>query len=496
MQKRTVFLETMGCQMNVLDSELVLGQLRAMGYESISDMTRADVVLFNTCSVRDHAEQKVYSRLGALRKPKDRNKEMVVGVIGCMAERDPDGVFAKMPHVDLVCGPGELNKIPALIEEIQANRTRAVALSQSLSRKSTPLQRSLEFDSVEALDLSREPAPDASVLQSYIRVQRGCDKFCTFCVVPFTRGAERSRPPQQIVDEARMLADRGAKEVTLLGQTVNSYVNQDDGRPVRFAELLTRVAAVDGIERVRFVTSYPGDFTDDILEAMRDVPELCEYLHLPVQSGSNAVLSGMRRQYTVERYLDLIDRAREFVPGLTLATDFIVGFSGETEADHEATLALIERCRFKNIFVFKYSERPGTVADKRMDDDVPDEVKRRRNHELLAAQEEISAAFNQSLVGTTVEVLVEGYSKAAIKAQEAEQTRGEEIGWRRSDQLVGRTRRDQIVVFNGRPEHIGRFAGISISAATALTLHGNLIEESLRGERGTGRNGRSLPVLS
>ena len=408
-----------------------------------------------------------------------------------------DAIEGEAPYaiLDLGCGPGELNKIPALIEEIQANRTRAVALSQSLSRKSTPLQRSLEFDSVEALDLSREPAPDASVLQSYIRVQRGCDKFCTFCVVPFTRGAERSRPPQQIVDEARMLADRGAKEVTLLGQTVNSYLNQDNGRPVRFAELLAKVADVDGIERVRFVTSYPGDFTDDILEAMRDVPEVCEYLHLPVQSGSNAVLSGMRRQYTVEQYLDLIDRARAFVPGLTLATDFIVGFSGETEADHEATLALIERCLFKNIFVFKYSERPGTVADKRMDDDVPDDVKRRRNHELLAAQEEISAAFNQSLVGTTVEVLVEGYSKAAMKAQEAEQTRGEEIGWRRSDQLVGRTRRDQIVVFNGRPEHIARFADISISAATALTLHGNLIEESLRGDRGTGRNGRSLPVI-
>jgi len=495
MRKRTVFLETMGCQMNVLDSELVLGQLRAMGYEPITDMTQADVVLFNTCSVRDHAEQKVYSRLGALRKPKERHKEMVVGVIGCMAERDSDGVFAKMPHVDLVCGPSELNKIPALIEEVQANRTRAIALSHSLSRKSTPLQRALEFDSVEALDLSRDPPPNGRVLQSYIRVQRGCDKFCTFCVVPFTRGAERSRPPIQIVDEARMLAGRGAKEVTLLGQTVNSYVNQDNGRPVRFAELLAKVADVDGIDRVRFVTSYPGDFTDDILEAMRDVPELCEYLHLPVQSGSNAVLSRMRRQYTVEQYVDLVERARAYVPGLTLATDFIVGFSGETEADHKTTLALIERCRFKNIFVFKYSERPGTVADKRMEDDVPDEVKRRRNHELLAAQEEISTAFNQSLVGSTVEVLVEGYSKAALKAQEAEQTRGEEVGWRRSDQLVGRTRRDQIVVFNGQPEHIGRFADISISAVTALTLHGTLIEHSLRGEGAPVRDGRSLPVL-
>jgi len=495
-EKRTVYLETMGCQMNVLDSELVMGQLRARGYEPIDDMARADIVLLNTCSVRDHAEQKVLSRLGALRKPKQFHENMVVGVIGCMAERDPDGVFAKMPHVDLVCGPGELNKIPALIEEVQSGRQRAVALSQSLSRKSTPLQRAVEYDSVEALDLSREPAPDQPVLQSYIRVQRGCDKFCTFCVVPFTRGAERSRPPQQIVDEARMLVDRGAKEVTLLGQTVNSYVNQDNGRPVRFAELLTQVAAVEGIERVRFVTSYPGDFTDDILEAMRDVPELCEYLHLPVQSGSNPVLARMRRQYTVEQYVELIDRARVYVPNLTIATDFIVGFCGETEEDHEDSLALIERCRFKNIFVFKYSERPDTVADRRMTDDIPEKVKRRRNYELLAAQERISSAYNQTLIGNRVEVLVEGYSKAAIKAQEAEQTRGEEVDWRRSDQLVGRTQHDQIVVFPGKPEHISRFATVHITAATALTLHGTLEEETLRGRTMRPANGRSLPVVS
>jgi len=200
MTRKTVYLETMGCQMNVLDSELVMGQLRAGGYVPSDDMTTADVVLLNTCSVRDHAEQKVLSRLGALAAPKKENKAMVVGVIGCMAERDPDGIFSKMPHVDLVCGPGELNKVPALIEEVQATRTRAIALAQSKSRKSTPVQRAVEFDSVEALDLSREPAPDANVLQSYVRVQRGCDKFCTFCVVPFTRGPERSRPPSQIVD--------------------------------------------------------------------------------------------------------------------------------------------------------------------------------------------------------------------------------------------------------------------------------------------------------
>jgi tRNA-2-methylthio-N6-dimethylallyladenosine synthase len=328
--EKKVYIETMGCQMNVLDSELVLGQLRALGYDRVGEMTTADVVLLNTCSVRDHAEQKVLSRLGALRRPKALNPSMVVGVIGCMAERDPDGVFDKMPHVDLVCGPGELNKVPALIAQVQANRTRAIALAQSLSRRSTPLDRALEYDSVAALDLSRDPAPTDNVLQSYVRVQRGCDKFCTFCVVPFTRGAERSRPPGQIVDEARMLVARGAKEITLLGQTVNSYVHTENGRPVRFAELLTRVAAVTGVERLRFVTSYPGDFTDDILAAMRDLPNICTYLHIPVQSGSDAVLQRMRRQYTLEQYVDLVNRARAIVPDVAIASDFIVGFCGET----------------------------------------------------------------------------------------------------------------------------------------------------------------------
>ena len=492
---KTVYLETMGCQMNVLDSELVMGQLRRLGYAPTLDMAAADVVLLNTCSVRDHAEQKVLSRLGALRKPKERKHDMVVGVIGCMAERDPEGVLGKMPHVDLICGPGELYKVPALIDEVQSSRRRAIALSQSLSRKSTPLERNLLFDSVEALDLSREPAAGDSVLQSYIRVQRGCDKFCTFCVVPFTRGPERSRPPGQIVDEARRLADCGAREVTLLGQTVNSYVHAEGGRPVTFAALLARVAAVQGIERVRFVTSYPGDFTDDIFEVMRDVPEVCEYLHLPAQSGSDAVLQRMRRQYSVAHYLELVARARDRVPGLTLASDFIVGFCGETEADHEATKRLIERCRFKNIYVFRYSPRPATVADKRMADDVPEHDKRRRNAELLALQEGISNGMNHALLGSTVEVLVEGCSKAALKAQEAEQSRGEEVGWRRSDQLVGRTRGDHIVVFPGKPEHIGRFAGVSITAVTALTLHGTLLEHTLSGKPLAPVTSRSLPVL-
>ena len=474
MSAKTVYLETMGCQMNVLDSELVLGQLRARGYAPTADMHAADLVLINTCSVRGHAEDKALSRLGSLKQSRHRKPDRVVGVIGCMAERDPDGIFQKVPHVDLVCGPGELYKVPAMIEEVQERRQRLVALTLNKSRKSSPLQRATEYDSVEALDLSRDPGPDGRVLQAYLRVQRGCDKFCTFCVVPFTRGPERSRPPQVIVDEARMLADRGCKEVTLLGQTVNSYVHADGGRTVNFADLLERVQAVNGLERIRFVTSYPGDFTSDIFRAMRDLPKVCEYLHLPVQSGSNAVLERMRRQYTVERFYELVDEARATVPGITVATDLIVGFCGETDAEFEQTCDVVRRCAFKNIFCFKYSERPGTVAAKRIPDDVPEPVKRQRNQALLKIQEEIAMAGHQAWLGQTVEVLVEGYSKAAIKAQEGEQARGSEVGWRRSDQLVGRTRGDQIVVFSGRPEDIGRLAQVRITGATALTLHGEL----------------------
>jgi len=472
MAEKTVYLETMGCQMNVLDSELVLGQLRACGYTPTEDMHEADLVLVNTCSVRGHAEDKALSRLGELKRSAQRKPERIVGVIGCMAERDPDGIFAKVPYVDLVCGPAELYKVPAMVEEVRSGRRRLVALTMDKSRKNTLLQRATEYDSVEALDLSRDPGPDGRVLQAYVRVQRGCDKFCTFCIVPFTRGAERSRAPGVIVDEVRMLADRGCKEITLLGQTVNSYVNQDGDRPVNFAQLLERVHEVDGIERIRFVTSYPGDFTSDIFQAMRDLPKVCEYLHLPVQSGSNAVLERMRRQYTVERFGELMDEARATVPGITLATDFIVGYCGETEQEFEQTCELVRRGNFKTVFCFKYSERPGTVAGKRLADDVPDEVKRRRNNTVLDIQEEVAAGSNQALIGRTVEVLVEGYSKAALKAQEAEQSRDAETTWRRSDQLVGRTRGDQIVVFNGKPEDIGRIAQVRITQATALTLHG------------------------
>ncbi|HOW72779.1 MAG TPA: tRNA (N6-isopentenyl adenosine(37)-C2)-methylthiotransferase MiaB [Phycisphaerae bacterium] len=480
MTEKRVYIETMGCQMNVLDSGLVLGQLCALGYRPTDDYRTADLVVLNTCSVRQHAEDKVYSRLGELGQVKRQRPSMILGVIGCMAERDHAGIRERARHVDFLCGPGSLNEVPELLEEVveardQGRREVIVALEHDHSRRLPAGRRTLAHDSIEELDLSRFPPDGGSALQSYLRVQRGCDKFCSFCVVPFTRGPERSRPPGHIVEEARRLVGMGAKEITLLGQTVNSYSYEEHGRQVAFAELLQRVHEVPGIERLRFVTSYPGDFTDDILYAMRDLPRVCEYLHLPAQSGSNGVLQRMKRQYTAEGYVELIERARSIVPRLALAGDFIVGFSGETDEEHAETLALIEKIRYKGLFIFKYSERPGTVAERRLPDNVPEEVKQRRHGDVTRLQHAISLAHHRAMIGGEVEVLVEGYSKAAIKAQQAEQCRGEEVSWRRSDQLVGRTRGDDIVVFAGDASLIGGLTTVRITAATALTLHGEAV---------------------
>ncbi|HSW46932.1 MAG TPA: tRNA (N6-isopentenyl adenosine(37)-C2)-methylthiotransferase MiaB [Phycisphaerae bacterium] len=471
-----VYLETMGCQMNVLDSELVLGQLCALGYEPTDDVEEADLVLLNTCSVREHAEEKVYSRLGEVGQARRRRPGMLVGVIGCMAERDPDGIRRRAPHVKILCGPGNLNELPDLIREVRETGEQAVALEHDHSRKLPKHSRTLEQDAIETLDLSRTVVPGGSVLQSYIRVQRGCDKFCSYCVVPYTRGPERSRPPANIVTEAGRLAELGAREITLLGQTVNSYSCQENGRIVRLSDLLACINDLPGIERIRFVTSFPGDFTDDIFYAMRDLPKVCEYLHIPAQSGSSTVLQRMKRQYTSEEYIELIDRAREIVPDISLAGDFIVGFSGETEAEHADTLRLVERVRYKSLFMFKYSQRPGTVAGRRLPDDVPDEVKAGRHAELSALQQRISLDHHRGLIGRTVEVLVEGYSKAAVKAQLADRNLGPQVAWRRPDQLIGRTRGDEIAVFSGPASIIGRLVNVRVTDATALTLHGELAD--------------------
>ena len=480
MPKR-LFLETFGCQMNVLDSELVLGQLRGQGYVSTDDRTTADVVVFNTCSVREHAEQKVWSRLGELRARKQVDPGVVIGVIGCMAERDGADLFKRFPHVDVLCGPGELDKLAGLIHNAVvtagAGRVeRQVALMGDTARRSSTLTAA--EDHLELLDLSRSTSAHDAPAQAYVRITRGCNKFCTYCVVPYTRGPEVHRPPQNIVDEVVRLTRAGVREVTLLGQTINHYAyRHGDGRTTTFADLLHAVhEATPGLPRLRFVTSYPRDFTDDALAAMRDCERICRYLHVPAQSGSDRILRAMNRGYTAAQYLEFIDRARSFLPDVSLASDFIVGFPTETDADFDATVELTKRCRFKNSFIFKYSPRPGTTAIDRFADDVPEDVKRRRNGQLLAVQAAVSAEANRALVGQTVQVLVEGQSKLAAKP--AYPSTQVELGWERrrpaaepgTTQLVGRTRGDQVVVFDGDVSLVGQLLDVAVTDARNLTL--------------------------
>jgi tRNA-2-methylthio-N6-dimethylallyladenosine synthase len=541
---RSVYLETFGCQMNELDSELVAGELARLGYRFTADDARADVILYNTCSVRAQAEQKVFSRLGRLAARKARRPELVVGVLGCLAERDGEDLVRRMPVVDVLCGPGELDRLPMLLDN--AVRTRAsLAADRDGARRSArqvALQRGATFrrralapapDSLEMLDLSRAISPADGRASAYVRITRGCNRFCTYCVVPFTRGAEVHRPPAHIVEECRRLADAGVVEVTLLGQTVNHYrfehgsavtvggvVQPQKGRArsgghrrdpyagervTTFADLLARIhEEVPGISRLRFVTSYPRDVGDDALEAMRDCPRICRYLHVPAQSGSDRVLARMNRGYTAGEYVEFIDRARQMLDRpdlgrpLMLSGDFIVGFPGETEEDFALTMGLVERVRYKNCFVFKYSPRPGTLAFDRLADDVPDRVKRRRNNALLAAQARISDEVSRAQMGRTVDVLVEGPSRRALRGAGLTKSALRErsavtltVGGREPDepatagggglvQLTGRTEGDQIVLLEVEAVRARRLARTIVRArvvgADHLSLHGELVE--------------------
>ena len=505
---KTVYLETFGCQMNVLDSELVTSSLRGLGYQFVEDREAADVVLFNTCSVREQAENKVYSRLGELR---DKRPGVVIGVLGCMAERDGEGMVKRLPQVDLMCGPGELDKVPMLIDNALKTSDKQVALQGNTHRRSGTL--AAVEDQLELLDLSRSLSPDEHHGSAYVRITRGCNKFCTYCVVPFTRGAEVHRPPEHIVDECKRLADAGVIEITLLGQTVNHY-RYDHGAAVSvagheqpqigpgrdafksadsrwnvgrkvtsFADLLRRIHdEVPAIKRLRFVTSYPRDFGDDVLQVMAQSDRICNYLHVPVQSGSDRVLKQMNREYTAGEYYEFIDRVRCYMPDIMLASDFIVGFPGETDEDFQQTVELVQRVRFKNSFIFKYSPRPGTLAIDKFPDDVPDEVKRLRNNALLAAQHQISKEIHESFIGQTVGVLVEG---ASVYAQKQRDSAGVDlrIGGQstataplaHATQLSGRTADDLIVMFDGDESQIGQIVPVKIHAAKPLTLFGAVV---------------------
>ena len=468
---KRLYIETVGCQMNLLDSELVVGALRKQGYELTDSVSRADVVLFNTCSVRQHAEDKIYSALGRLKHRKQKNPELVIGVLGCMAQKDQDLIFRRAPHVDLVAGPGQLGRVPALLEQVQIDRQRQMAVS--LPRTGGTRQEVTEsFDEYDP-DRMAEMRPQR--FQAFLRIMMGCDKFCTFCIVPSVRGPEQSRTPESIIAEARKLADEGCIEVTLLGQTVNSYkVAGSDGRTWRLSDLLNSIHDIDGLKRIKFITNFPRDMSDDLLQAVRDLPKVSPYLHVPAQHASNEVLKRMKRGYTVEQYEEMLARTREMLPHAAVSSDFIVGFCGETDRDYELTCDLVRRCRFKNSFVFKYSPRPGTRAFDNIPDDVPEEVKKSRNNELLAIQNQISLEDNRRFVGQIVEVLVEGPSKSASKSDNLESATAGPI------QLTGRTCDDRIVVFAGNERLAGSFSQIRVDAVTPTTLIGSIVTHEVR----------------
>ncbi len=434
-----VLVYTFGCQMNKLDSELVLSALRGAGYTVTDRLEEADVVLFNTCSVREHAEERVYSRLGALKRLKQNKPELLIGVLGCMAQKDGAEILRRAPHVDLVCGTRMFPRIADLLDRSAKLRGPVLALEDDVN-----------------VSYHRVPRDRPNRFQAYVSVMRGCDNFCSYCVVPYVRGREVSRPFAVIVDEVRRLVDDGCVEVTLLGQNVNSYGKSLDGN-ADLPGLVGKLQEIEGLHRIRFITSHPKDITRKILEAMRDSSKVCEYLHMPAQSGSDDILGAMRRGYTAARYRELVATAREMVPGVAISSDFIVGFPGETEADFERTVELARDCRFQNSFVFKYSPRRGTHAAQ-LADDVPREEKRRRNNVLLREQEKISFESHRQYLGRTVEVLVEGPSK------------------KDSNMLVGRLRTNHIVHFPGSQEERGRLREVCVTECTPLTLLGELVE--------------------
>jgi len=465
-----VFIQTYGCQMNKLDTALVRTALCEAGFGVARSEKEADVVLINTCSVRQHAEERVLSHLGHLKHIKKSRPGLVVGVIGCMAQRLGDKLL-EHEAVDIVCGPAQIPQITKLVTETLREKKETIAVTEKIRQRSSEDQaKALEdFESAYSVG-SRRRAQDTLAAgvrgQAFVRAMRGCNNFCTYCIVPFVRGPETSRAPAAIIEQIKRLAGGGVKLVTLLGQRVNSYKYTAGEKTYCLADLLEMASEVEGIEWLRFVTSYPSEeFFDDILRAMAELPKACDYLHLPAQSGSDKILRAMNRRYTAGEYLGLLDRARAIVPGIAIAGDFMVGFPGETEEDFEATVELVKKAKYKNCFIFKYSPRPGTAAEKEKEDNVPAEVKKRRNIELLDVQNKISSELNREFLNREVEVLVEGQSKKPHLNRGC----GEN-----GPQLVGRTATDYIVVFNGPVSLAGEFAKVKITETSALTLFGEL----------------------
>ena len=431
-------LITYGCQMNEYDSERVAGLLKQERYELTDRPEEADLILLNTCSIREKAEDKVYSQLGALKSLKRKRPDLVIGVMGCMAQLQKGRIQERAPYVDLVFGSPAIARVGELVARVRHGRTPVLETGEGALIKITA-------------------RPDGGTrLKAFVTVMEGCEKHCTFCVVPTTRGRERSHPPEVIVEEIRGLAAAGCREVTLLGQTVNAY-GRDLTPATDLAELLERVNEIDGIERIRFTTSNPYNLTNRLIRALRDVPKVCEYLHLPLQSGSDRVLARMNRGYTRARYLELIAELKETVPDLALSTDLIVGFPGESEEDFAETMEMVERVGYDNVFAFRYSRRPGTPAAD-MPDQVPDEVKADRNRRLLEVTGRVAAARSERLEGRTLPVLVDGVSRKS------------------AGEVAGRSRCNRVVNFDaGGRDLLGRAVPVRIVRALPHSLRGELL---------------------
>jgi len=433
-------LRTYGCQMNEHDSEIIAGLLEVMGYTVTSDETVADLILFNTCAVRENAENKVFGEVGRVAPLKQRNPELLLGVCGCMPQEKvvQDKVRETYPWIDLVFGTHNLHRLPELVEQARHSQETVMEVWEKAE---------YGFDDL--------PKARQDGTRAWVNIQYGCNKFCTYCIVPYTRGRERSRALQSIVDEVKRLGQQGFKEITLLGQNVNDY-GLDLG-DTDFASLLRAVARVDGIERVRFTTSNPWNFTDELIAAIADSPTVCEHIHLPVQSGSNAILRRMNRGYTREYYSSLVSRIRTAMPAISLTTDLIVGFPGETEEDFQRTLDLVKETRFETAYTFMYSPRSGTPAAA-MTDAVPELIVRERLQRLMNVQNEITRSYSESLIGQRIEVLVEGLSRT-------------------NDQvLAGRSRTNRVVLLQGSPEWIGQSVVAYVESANTWTIYGRLLE--------------------
>ena len=431
------YIETYGCQMNVADSEVVASIMQMDGFESTTNVLNADVILVNTCSIRDNAEQKVLSRLQYFQSLRKQKKKLIVGVLGCMAERVKEELI-NQHHVDIVVGPDSYLDLPNLIGAVEQGQK---AINVELSSTET-------YKDIIPLKIGRIK------ISGFISIMRGCNNFCTYCIVPYTRGRERSRECKSILTELQALREQGYKEVTLLGQNVNSYLYKDGGDVINFSALLEKVALAAPDMRIRFTTSHPKDMSDSTLEVISRYKNICDQIHLPVQSGSSKILLSMNRKYTREWYLDRIAAIRRILPDASISTDLFCGFHSETEEDHQETLSLMREVGFDAAFMFKYSERPGTYASLHMPDNIPEEEKTRRLEEIITLQLELSLESNKKDVGKTFEVLIEGFSK------------------RSRDQLFGRTPQNKVVIFNKEHHHIGALVDVVITDASAATLFG------------------------